>query len=84
MVVDISKTNRILAANEMLRTYVNNLANSVDQCSNDTPSEMRITKGHLDFIYYKKLLDMDDYNTINDLLGEIGTTFKKCKCNITI
>ena len=82
MTVDISKINEILARNEMLRTYINNLANSVDKCSNDTPSEMRLTKGHLDFIHYsQKLLDTNDYNTINDLLGEIGITFKKCKCD---
>lgn len=80
MVIDIAKTNKILAENEMLRTYVNSLSNSVDKCSNDTPSEMRLTKGHLDFIHYKKLLATNDYNTINDLLGEIGITFKKCKC----
>ncbi len=81
MTINTSKINRILIRNEMLKTYINNLSNSVDACSNDTPSEMRLTKGHLDFIYYsQKLLDINDYNTINDLLGEIGITFKKCKC----
>lgn len=81
MVVYTSKINRILERSIMLRTYVNNLAKSVDKCSNDTPSEMRITKGHLDFIYYsQKMMDTNDYNAINDLLGKIGITFKKCKC----
>ena len=81
MVINISKIDKILTRNEMLRTYVNSLANSVDKCSNDVPSEMRLTKGHLDFIYYsQKLMDTNDYNTINDLLGEIGIVFKKCKC----
>lgn len=80
MVIDVPKINRILARNEMLKTYVNNLANSIDKCLNDTPSDMRITKGHLDFIYCKNLIDMNDYNAINDLLGEIGTRFKKCRC----
>lgn len=82
MVIDASKVDKILEKNEMLKTFINSLAGSVDKCSNDTPSEMRITKGHLDFIYYsQKIMNQDDYNTINDLLGEIALTFKKCKCN---
>lgn len=81
MVLDTQKINRILEENEMLKAYVNNLAKSVDQCSNDTPSEMRLTKGHLDFIYYsQKMIDISDYNAVNDLLGEIGNKFKRCKC----
>jgi hypothetical protein len=82
MVINISKINRIFERNEMLETFVNNLSNSVNNCSNDVLVEMRITKGHLDFIHYKKLLDTNDYNTINELLGEIGIAFKKCKCDV--
>jgi hypothetical protein len=84
MKIDKSKINRInqiLERNIMLKTYVNNLANSVNNCSNNALSEMRLTKGHLDFIQCHKMIDMDDYNTINELIGEIGITFKKCKCN---
>lgn len=81
MVLDISKVDKILTRNEMLKTYINSLAGSIDKCSNDVLSEMRLTKGHLDFLYYsQKLIDVSDYNTINDLLGEMSITFKKCKC----
>ncbi len=81
MTMDVQKINKILDKHEMLKAYVKNVSNSVNNCSNDVPSEMRLTKGHLDFIYYsQKMLDIDDYNTINDLLGKIGMTFKKCKC----
>lgn len=84
MVIDIQRVNKILARNEMLKTYINNLAISVDKCSNDVPSEMRLAKGHLDFIHYSpKLLDTDDYNDINNLLIDMGMTFKKCRCDIS-
>lgn len=81
MTVYQKKVIEIFDKHEMLRTYVNSVANSVDNCSNDTPSEMRLAKGHLDYIYYaRRLMDTNEYNTINDLLGEIGVTFKKCNC----
>lgn len=81
MTIDIPKINKILESHEMLKAYVKNVSNSVNNCSNDTPSEMRLAKGHLDFIHYsQKMLDTDDYNTINNLLSDIGMTFKKCEC----
>ena len=81
MVIHTENITKILERNEMLRTYVNTLAKSVDQCSNDVPSEMRLAKGHLDFIHYSlKKLDTQEYNDINDLLSDIGMIFKKCKC----
>jgi hypothetical protein len=81
MVIHTENISKILERNEMLRTYVNTLAKSVDQCSNDTPSEMRLAKGHLDFIHYSlEKLDTQEYNDINNLLSDLGMTFKKCKC----
>lgn len=81
MAIDIPRINRILDKHEMLKAYVKTVSNSSNNCSNDTPSEMRLAKGHLDFIYYsQKMLDIDDYNTVNNLLSDIGMTFKKCKC----
>ena len=81
MVIHTEKISRILEENEMLRTYINTLAKSVDQCSNDVPSEMRLAKGHLDFIHYSlKKLDTDDYTNVNNLLSDLGVMFKKCKC----
>jgi hypothetical protein len=81
MVIHTENISKILERNEMLKIYVNTLAKSVDQCSNDTPSEMRLAKGHLDFIHYSlKKLDTQEYNDINDLLSGLGMTFKKCKC----
>jgi hypothetical protein len=81
MVIHREKIRKILEENEMLRAYVNTLTKSVDQCSNDVPSEMRLAKGHLDFIHYSaKILDTNEYNDVNDLLFELGTMFKKCKC----
>lgn len=81
MVIHAENISKILKENEMLRTYINSLAKSVDQCSNDVPSEMRLAKGHLDFIHYSlKILDTTDYNDVNDLLSDLGMMFKKCKC----
>ena len=81
MTKEEEKINKILDKHEMLRFYVKNVATSVDHCSNDTPSEMRLAKGHLDFIHYsQKMLDTSDYTTINNLLSDIGMAFKKCKC----
>jgi len=81
MAIDEQKINKILDKHEMLRSYVKNVANSVNNCSNDTPSEMRLAKGHLDFIHYsRKLINTDDYTVINNLLSDIGMTFKKCNC----
>ena len=81
MVIHTENISRVLKENEMLKTYVNSLAKSVDQCSNDVPSEMRLAKGHLDFIHYSlKKLDNDEYNDVNNLLSDLGMAFKKCKC----
>jgi len=81
MVIHTENISRVLKENEMLKTYVNSLAKSVDQCSNDVPSEMRLAKGHLDFIHYSlKKLDNDEYNDVNNLLSDLGMAFKKFKC----
>ena len=81
MITHTENISRVLKENEMLGTYVNGLAKSVDQCSNDVPSEMRLAKGHLDFIHYSlKKLDTDEYTDVNNLLSELGMIFKKCKC----
>ncbi len=81
MTIDEKKINKILDKHEMLRSYVKNVAKSVNNCSNDVPSEMRLAKGHLDFIHYsQKLINTDDYTIINNLLSDIGITFKKCNC----
>lgn len=81
MVIHTENISRVLKENEMLGTYVNSLAKLVDQCSNDVPSEMRLAKGHLDFIHYSlKKLDIDEYTDVNNLLSDLGTIFKKCKC----
>lgn len=81
MVIHKENISKILKENELLNIYVNGLAKSVDQCSNDVPSEMRLAKGHLDFIHYHlKKLDTQEYNDVNDLLSELGMIFKNCKC----
>lgn len=81
MTTEEQKINEILDKHEMLRAYVKNVAKSVNNCSNDTPSEMRLAKGHLDFIHYsQKMLDTSDYTTINNLLSDICMAFKKCNC----
>ena len=81
MTIDEQKINKILNKHEMLRAYVNNVSKLSDNCSNDTPAEMRLAKGHLDFMHYSQnLINTDDYTVINNLLSDIGMTFKKCKC----
>ena len=71
---------RIRKQNIQLDDNIKKLEKSIDKCSSDIPLEMMLTKGHLDLLYYKKNIELNDYNIVNDVIKEIGKRFRKCKC----